>query len=240
MSSLEQISVPERALVIAAHPDDVDFGCAGTVALWTRKQCKVTYVICTNGDKGSEELSLSSQELVQTRQLEQRLAAEVVGVQDVIFLGFPDGELQNTPELRRTLVKCIRSVRPEVVFCQDPGNRAFENPFVSHSDHRACGEASFDAIYPAAGNPRFFPELLEEGLMPHKVKEVLFFATHAPNVWQNITDVMDVKLKALFCHRSQISNERELEEFVRKRLAEAGKMVGCQYAEPFRRLVMPG
>jgi LmbE family N-acetylglucosaminyl deacetylase len=231
--------VPARVLVVAAHPDDLDFGCAGTVALWTKAGSQVSYVICTSGDKGSDDPFMDRDLLARTRQEEQMEAARVIGVSDVHFLGFEDGSLENDVDLRRTLVRCIRRLRPDVILCHDPGNRSFENPYVSHRDHRAVSEAVFDAVYPASGNPHFFPELLAEGLAPHKVREMLFFGTQSPNFWQDITHVMDLKIKAILSHRSQIADPEQMEKFLRLRFEEAGKRVGVPYAEPFRRLTFP-
>jgi LmbE family N-acetylglucosaminyl deacetylase len=229
-----------RVLAISAHPDDLDFGCAGTLALWARSGAELWYLICTSGDKGSDDPRLPRRQIALTRQEEQRAAARLVGVREVVFLGFPDGELQNDDKLRKELVRWIRRIRPDVVLCQDPGNRSFENPYVSHRDHRMAAEAAFDALYPACGNPHFFPELLEQGLGPHKVREVLFFGTHSPNFWQDITQVMDLKIQAVLCHRSQVADPGLMEQFLRRRFAEVGKQAGCPYAEPFRRLLLQG
>ncbi len=199
----------------------------------------MAYVICTNGDKGSEDPELTAEGLSVIRQREQRAAASIVGVEEVVFLGFADGELQNGPPLRRALVEVIRRFRPDVILCQDPANRTFENAYVSHADHRAAGEAAFDAVYPAAGSRRFFPEMISLGLKPHKVREAFFFGTHAPNLWVDITPVIDIKIRALFCHQSQVGHRDDLERFVRERFRLAGEPVGLEYAEPFRRLVFP-
>ena len=231
--------IPERALVISAHPDDLDFGCSGTVALWRRAGADVTYVICTNGDKGSNDPSLTPEEIATIRQGEQVAAARTVGVDRVIFLGFEDGELENDAALRKRLVEAVRRFRPQVVLCQDPGNRAFENVHVSHRDHRAAAEAAFDALYPASGTPGFFPELRAQGLAPHRADVALFFGTHTPNHWVDITSVIDLKIRALLCHESQVGHRGDLEQFIRERFREAGKTPGYEYAEPFRRIVIP-
>lgn len=230
---------PSEVLVVSAHPDDVDFGCAGTVALWARAGARINYVICTDGDKGTGELPTRPQEISALRRQEQLAAARLVGVRDVIFLGFPDGEVENTRELRKQLVRWIREFKPEVVFCQDPANRVFENPYVSHRDHRMVSEAVCDSLYPACGNPNFFPELLEDALMPHKVKEAFFFGTHSPNHWEDITSVMELKVKAILSHKSQLKDPVSTEKFLRERFGEIGKQAGCLYAEPFRRLLLP-
>lgn len=233
------METPCEVLVISAHPDDVDFGCAGTVALLARAGARVNYLICTDGAKGAEELSAQPQEITALRRKEQVTAARLVGVQEVIFLGFQDGELENSLELRKELVRWMRNFKPEVVFCQDPANKAFENPYVSHRDHRMAAEAAFDALYPACGNPNFFPELLKEGLGPHKVKEVFFFGTHSPNYWQDITSVMELKLQAVLSHKSQVKDPSSTEKFLLQRFKEIGEQVGFEYAEPFRRLLLP-
>ena len=231
--------IPECALVISAHPDDLDFGCCGTVAVWRKAGARVSYLICTNGDKGTNDPNLAPEELVKIREREQKAAAGVVGVEEVFFLGFEDGGLENTPALRRRLVEVIREVRPNVVFCQDPGNRSFENVFVSHRDHREAAEAAFDALYPASGSPRFFPELLSKGLEPHSANEFLFFGTHAPNHWVDITEVIDLKIEALGCHKSQKLEWMDVESFVRAHFSEMGKAAGYSYAEAFRRVPLP-
>jgi LmbE family N-acetylglucosaminyl deacetylase len=233
------VDIPESALVISAHPDDLDFGCCGTVALWRGAGVRVVYLICTNGDKGTEDQTLSAETLAIIRQREQTEAARVVGVEVLVFLGFEDGELENTPILRKRLVETIRRIRPQVVLCQDPAHRTFENVFVSHRDHRAAAEASFDALYPASNNRRFFPELLAKGLEPHRVQEVFFFGTHAPNHWVDITAVIDLKLKSLSCHKSQIATRADFESVIREHFREMGKRAGYDYAEGFRRIPIP-
>jgi LmbE family N-acetylglucosaminyl deacetylase len=233
------MDTPSKVLVVSAHPDDVDFGCAGTVALWSWAGARVNYLICTDGEKGAEEASYRPQEIRAVRRQEQMAAARVVGVQDVVFLGFPDGELENSQGLRKELVRWIRKFKPEVVFCQDPANRVFENPYVSHRDHRMAAEAVFDALYPACGNPNFFPELLKEGLEPHKVKEAFFFGTHSPNHWEDISSVMELKVKAVLSHKSQLKDPCSTEKFLLQRFREIGEQVGVMYAEPFRRLMLP-
>lgn len=237
---MEMMEGVKRALVISAHPDDVDFGCSGAVALLCKRGVDVLYVICTNGDKGTRDPDISREELIETRKREQMEAAKTVGVHRVEFLGFEDGELENTHGLRMRLVEAMRAFRPDIVICQDPGNRSFENPYVSHRDHRMAAEAAFDAMYPASGNSRFFPELSGKGLRPHSVREAYFFGTHAPNYWVDITEVIDLKISALRCHRSQLGDRLDVEKFVRERFSEAGRAAGYPYAEPFRRLLLPG
>jgi len=184
---MEILDGKERVMVISPHPDDVDFGCSGTIARWSRMGVDITYVICTSGDKGSDH-PLDSEALSALREQEQLAAAKVVGVGKVVFLRLKDGELENNREFRRILVRVLREHRPDVVLSMDPANNRFENAYVSHSDHRAAALAVFDAIYPAARNRNFFPELLEEGLLPHAVNRMYFFGTAEPNTWIDITE----------------------------------------------------
>lgn len=229
----------EKILVISPHPDDVEFGCSGTVARWSRDGREVIYIICTSGEKGSDDPQMRPETLAAIREEEQRAAAEVAGVREVQFLRLPDGELENHRELREILVRMIRRYRPGVVLSLDPANTRFENPYVSHSDHRAAALAVFDAIYPAAGNRNFFPEQLEEGLAPHWVAGIYFFGTNRPNAWVDITDTIEAKIDALRCHRSQLAGFENMETWVRERYSEVGKEKGMAYAEAFRYLEIP-
>lgn len=226
----------KRILVISAHPDDVDFGCAGTLAKWAREGAEIAYVICTSGEKGSADPNLPCSKLARLREKEQRAAAKVIGAQEVIFLRKPDGELQYSLEFRGELVRFIRLWRPEILFTHDPANRRFDNQYIFHADHRVVGELAFDATYPAALNPNFFPAHLREGLAPHAVSEIYFFATAEPNVWIDITSTLTIKIKALRCHRSQIKDPKIMEEFVRTWFGAFGKEKNLPYAERFRRL----
>ncbi|UCD79587.1 MAG: PIG-L family deacetylase, partial [Desulfobacterales bacterium] len=183
---MENLDGSERVMVISPHPDDVDFGCSGTLARWRRMGVDITYVICTSGDKGAD-FPAAPESIAEMREKEQLAAAEIVGVRKVIFLRLKDGELENNREFRKTLVRVLRQYRPDVVLTMDPANVRFENVYVSHADHRATALAAFDAIYPAARNRNFFPELLEEGLLPHAVKWIYFFGTADPNTWIDIS-----------------------------------------------------
>jgi LmbE family N-acetylglucosaminyl deacetylase len=229
----------ESVLVISPHPDDVDFGCAGTVAKWSRAGTGIAYVICTSGDKGTDNSEIKSEALIAIREAEQRRAAEVVGVREVRFLRFKDGELENNRELRGVLVRMIRTMRPDVVLSMDPANTRFENPYLSHADHRATALAVFDAIYPAARNRNFFPEQLAEGLTPHPVDRIYFFGTDRPNTWIDITGTIDAKIEALRSHQSQMADFENLETWVRERYGEVGREHGMTYAEAFRCLEIP-
>ncbi len=229
----------EKAMVISPHPDDIDFGCSGTVARWSREGKKILYVICTSGDKGTDDPQMNLEVLANIREKEQRAAAHEVGVREVIFLRLKDGELEDNRELRGLLVKVIRIHRPEVVLSIDPSNFLFDNPYVNHRDHRVTALAVFDAIYPAARNPNFFPEHLEEGLSTHSVDAILFFATNRPNIWIDITDTIESKITSLQCHKSQIADLESVGTWLRKRSSEVGKERNLAFAESFRYLEFP-
>ena len=185
-----------RVLVISAHPDDVDFGCGGTLAKWAREGAEVFYAICTNGDKGTDDPTLPCHTLALLREKEQRAAARVVGAQEITFLRKTDGELQYSLEFKGELVRVIRQYRPHILFTHDPANRAFDNQYIFHSDHRTVGELVFDAAYPAALNRNYYPGHLAEGLSPHAVSEIYFFATAQPDTWVDIESTLELKIKA--------------------------------------------
>jgi LmbE family N-acetylglucosaminyl deacetylase len=225
-----------RIMVISAHPDDVDFGCAGTMAKWAREGAEIAYTICTSGEKGTDDPTIPNHALALTREKEQRAAAKVVGAQEVIYLRKPDGELQYSLEFRGELVRVIRKFRPDIVFTHDPANRSFDNQYMFHSDHRVVGELAFDAVYPAALNRNYYPGHLAEGLLPHSVSEMYFFATAKPDTWMDIESTIDAKIKALRCHVSQIKDPKMMEEIVRTMFRTWGREKGVLYAERFRRL----
>jgi LmbE family N-acetylglucosaminyl deacetylase len=235
---MENLNGTERVMVISPHPDDVDFGCSGTIAKWSRRGVDITYVICTSGDKGTD-LPSDPRELTEIREKEQLAATEIVGVSrsKVVFLRLKDGELENNREFRKTLVRVLRQHRPDVVLTMGPANVSFENMYVSHVDHRAAALAAFDAIYPAARNRNFFPELLDEGLEPHAVSRVFFFGTAHPNTWIDISETIEIKIAALQAHQSQVGAFEDLSGWIRKRWGQFGQEKGFAYAEPFRYLV---
>ena len=235
LRALKRKSGP-RVLVIAAHPDDVDFGCAGTLAKWVQEGAEVFYTLCTSGEKGTDDPAISNQALALTREKEQRAAARLIGVKDILFLRKPDGELQYSLEFRGELVRAIRRFQPHIVFTHDPANRAFDNQYLFHSDHRVVGELAFDAIYPSAMNRNYYPGHLAEGLSPHAVSEIYFFGTAQPDTWIDISATIDRKIQALRCHRSQIQNPEAMEKLIRAMFAAWGKEKGMGYAERFRRL----
>ena len=220
----------ERALVITAHPDDVDFGAAGTVATWTDAGIEVAYCIVTDGDAGGFDPEVPRSEIPAIRRAEQEAAAKTVGVEDVTFLGYPDGRLVPTIELRRDLSRVIRRVRPDRVVCPSPV-RNFNRIYASHPDHLAAGEASLCAVYPDARNPFAHSELLVDGFEPHTVAEVWMMAGPERNRFVDITDVFERKLSALRCHESQHPEPGTLE----LRMRGWGEMVAREAAfEPGR------
>jgi LmbE family N-acetylglucosaminyl deacetylase len=215
-----------RVLVIAAHPDDVDFGAAGTIAQWTDAGLDVSYCIVTNGDAGGSDRSVSRAEMAAIRQAEQTAAAKQVGVHELHFLGYPDGRLEPTLALRRDLARVIRLLRPDRVVCQSP-ERNYARMGASHPDHRAAGSAALDAVYPDSRNPFAFPELLtEEELEPWTVREVWISGSPTPTTYVDITDTFARKVAALRSHVSQISDPDGLEGFLRGWLSRAATQGG--------------
>lgn len=205
----------ERVLVVTAHPDDVDFGAAGTVATWTDAGVEVTYCIVTDGDAGGFDPTVPRSEIAGIRRDEQTQAAKEVGVTNLIFLGFPDGRLEATLDLRKAISRVIRQVRPQVVLCQSP-ERNFQRLFASHPDHLAAGEATLCAVYPDARNPFTFTELIaEEGLEAWSVDEVWMMVGTTPNRTVDITDQLDRKIRALRAHASQHTDPDGMEQRVR-------------------------
>jgi LmbE family N-acetylglucosaminyl deacetylase len=226
-----------RVLVIAAHPDDVDFGAAGTIAQWTDAGFEVSYCIVTSGEAGGSDPSVSRTEMAAIRQAEQTAAAKQVGVHDLHFLGYPDGRVEATIALRRDLARVIRLLRPDRVLCQSP-ERNYARMGASHPDHRAVGAAALDAVYPDSRNPFAFPELLmDEKLEPWTVREVWVSGSPTPTNYVDITDTFPRKVAALRCHVSQISDPDGLAEFLRgwlSRAAAAGGLPEGRLAEAFQ------
>jgi LmbE family N-acetylglucosaminyl deacetylase len=205
-----------------------------------REGAEVVYVVCTDGSQGGEDPSVPDAELTQTRYGEQRAAAAVLGVRDVVFLGFRDGHLAANIELRRAIAREIRRFRPDLVLTHSP-LRAINIPIgASHPDHLAVGEAALAAVYPDARNPRAYPELLEEGLEPHRVKEVWLPGFEQSDHFVDATDLVEAKIEAILCHRSQF-DKPDLEpgapeKWIRERMRQAGERAGYEYAEAFKRI----
>jgi LmbE family N-acetylglucosaminyl deacetylase len=216
----------QKVLVFAAHPDDVDFGSAGTIALWTDAGIEVVYCVVTDGDAGGSDPGVTRADMATMRRYEQTEAADRVGVHDLRFLGYPDGRVEATMDLRRDLARVIRQVRPQRVVCPSP-ERNYARLGVGHPDHRAVGSAALDAVYPDARNPFAFPELLaEDGLEAWIVSEVWIAGTNAPTHYVDITQTFPRKVAALRAHVSQTGDRDGLEGFLRERLARAGEQAG--------------
>jgi len=227
---------PKVFLGVVAHPDDLEFGMSGTVAKLIAEGAKGYYFILTNANKGSEDRNITSDELRDMRREEQREAGRILGLEDVFFGDYDDGALEVTLDLKRDIVRVIRTVKPDVVLTMDP-TMVFsaERGIVNHPDHRAAGQATLDAVYPLARDHLTFPELLrDEGLEPHKVKTVLMNSFDKANFYVDITDHIDTKVKALAAHASQVSDAAL--DRVKDWAAMAGEQAGMKYAEGFTRL----
>jgi LmbE family N-acetylglucosaminyl deacetylase len=226
---------PGRVLVIVAHPDDGDFGIAGTMARWIRAGTVARMVCCTSGDAGADDATTDPLELARTREAEQRAAAAVVGYESVDFLHRPDGALENDLALREQLVRIIRTFKPDAVMAMDPTVVISPRGFVQHVDHRNAGMAALDAVYPAARNAMAFPHLVTvDGLAPWDVNQLYLFFTDSPNAWVDTSDTIDTKIAALREHVSQLRKPEELEGMLRAWAADSGKAIGAPAAEAFR------
>lgn len=225
--------VPQKAMVIVAHPDDIEFSCAGTVARWVQEGAEVVYVLCTSGDVGIDEAGMTKARAAQIRETEQQAAAEVVGVKQVIFLREPDGLLENTIALRKKLVREIRRFKPEVVITGDPTIVWANSSYINHPDHRAAAGAALDAVFPAAGQPNLFEELAEEGITPHKVRKVYVTSWSQQDTFVNISETIDLKIAALKKHASQMK-DWDPEPMVKEWAADTAKGKEMEYAEGYR------
>jgi LmbE family N-acetylglucosaminyl deacetylase len=231
--------VPERAMVIFAHPDDAEIGSGGVVARWVAAGCEVTYVLCTNGGAGTDDRSLTPTQLAERREAEQRAAADFMGVKHVVTLGYPDGGLEDTREFRGDVVRALRQYRPHTVFVHDP----YRIKGFQHRDHRVAGIATTDAVYPFARDHLHFPEhITQDGLEPHKVREVWYWGADEPDVIVDITESIDRQVAALIRHESQVPGlnvpvGQTLEERMKKNASDLAKGYAFSYAAVFRRLV---
>lgn len=223
-------------MVITAHPDDAEFGAAGTVARHTQDGKSAVYVVCTNGDKGTSDRSLSPEKLIPIRQAEQRSACAILGVEDVVFLGYGDQTLEETPEFRKHIVEMIRTYQPHTIITLDPYRR-----YLWHRDHRIVGQVVMDAVFPFARDHMAYPDLLDKGLEPHKVAEILFFGTEEINYYTDIADTFEQKLAALSCHKSQVSEigNGDLKGWLKTRCRILAKESPYELAEAFHRITLP-
>ena len=222
-----------HAMVVSPHPDDAEYGAAGTVARWTGEGKRVIYVVCTNGDKGTSDPDIKPEDLTLIREKEQLAAAELLGVSEIIFLRHPDQGLEDTPGFRKEIVRLIRKYRPKIMVTADPYRR-----YVWHRDHRIAGQVTLDAVFPYARDHLAYPELIKEGLLPHKVKGMLFWASEDINYRSDITDTYSVKIAALRCHRSQVGylDNPEEAERLRQRYRSLAEGEDFELAEAFHRV----
>ncbi|HYM51997.1 MAG TPA: PIG-L deacetylase family protein [Candidatus Dormibacteraeota bacterium] len=234
----ELTSPLERVLVIFSHPDDAEFGAAPTIAVLAASGARVDYVVTTDGGKGTDDPTMTPERLAATRTAEQRAAADVLGVKEIVHLGYPDGYLSPSLELRRDLVRQIRRFRPDLVIAQNPQRRTDGNPFIAHPDHLATGEATLSAVYPAARDRLNFPELLDEGLEPWKVAQVLVAGVERSNLWVDVTATFDTGLSALRCHASQVADWGAVEKRMAERARTAGEEVGLPMAQAFLSILL--
>lgn len=228
-------------LAVGAHPDDLEFGCGGTVAKWVSEGAEVYYLITTDGSKGSEDPKILHKDFVEIRHKEQEEAAKVLGVKKVFFLDFVDGEFEVNHVTRKEIVKIIRKLKPEIVITWDPTYfYSVENGRINHPDHRNTGEAVLDCVFPFARNARTYPELLEEDLNVHSVKEVLLFNREMSNFFVDISKTFDKKIEALSKHQSQFNNFEDVKKMVTNWVKRAGEKAGSDYAEGFLRISIAG
>lgn len=230
----------ERIMVITAHPDDMEFMCGGTIAKHAQQGAEITLLILTNGDKGGHDPALTAEMLDGIRKQEQDKAAAVLGIKRVIFFDVPDGDLVPSLEMRKKVVAELRRYRPDAVFTLDPTTYFMHEAYINHADHKAAGEIALNALFPAVGNQRYHPELLDEGLEPHTVRHIFLFGTNSPNYEVDIGDVMDVKLEAILCHESQIANPDMMLKGFTARQKAVDDEGNEAYREEFRHLKIRG
>jgi len=224
-------------LAVGAHPDDLDFGCSGTVAKWVKKGAAAYYLICTNGSKGSDDPKMTPEKLVKIRKKEQLTAAKILGIKEVFFLSHEDGELENNLGLKEEITRVIRKVRPDVVFTMDPLMiYSKKRGYLNHPDHRACGQAVLDAIYPLSRDRLTFPNHEKEKLKPHKVRKVYLTNFDEQDTFFDISSTIHLKIKALLEHKSQVS--KATAKRVKGWAKRVGKKKGYKFAEGFKRIIL--
>jgi len=224
----EKQSRAKRVMVVVAHPDDAEFTSGGTLAKWAAEGADIRYVVCTDGSKGGDDLQIDDVALRDLREAEQQAAAETMGIKEVAFLRYPDGDLASASDLRRDLVVLIRRWRPDILLTWDAWR-----PYQLHPDHRAAGLAAVEAVL-AAGNPRRFPELADQGLKAHRVEEIYLFGTDAPDTCVDISDTFERKLRAIACHRSQVGDARGVVVQMDACNRTLGEQDSATYAEGFK------
>lgn len=225
----------KKILVVLAHPDDPEFFCGGSIAKWTREGHQVKYCLLTCGDKGADDVNVNPKDLCNLRNVEQRSAAAILGVEQVEFLGYPDGYLVPDINLRKDITRIIRLEKPDILVTCDPETFIVGETRINHPDHRAAGQATLDAVFPAAGNPLYFPDLLhEQGLMPHSVDEVWISLTQKPTIRVDVTDYWETKIQALYQHKSQIGDPEKFLQRMRDRRTAESSPEKPRYEEAFR------
>jgi LmbE family N-acetylglucosaminyl deacetylase len=234
----DSLPTPERVLVVAAHPDDIEFGAAGTIARWVKEGARARYLVVTRGDKGSDDPHADVTALAELREREQRDAAAEVGAEGVDFLDESDGRVEATLALRGLITRSIRAYQPTVVMTHDPTVLFVNNEWVNHPDHRAVGQATVDAVFPTARDPLNFREHLDEGLGPWKVGELFLWSTNEANLLVDIGATLEDKIAALERHASQFRSFDDIARWMRRRSEELGERAGYRAAEGFRRVVL--
>ncbi len=237
--SSNHLYTPESAMAIVAHPDDIEFGCAGTLARWAKAGASVSLVLCTSGDVGIAEEGMTRARATDIREAEAREAAKIIGAAEIIFLREPDGMVQATLDLRKKLVREIRRFKPEVIIVGDPTIVWTGTDYINHPDHRAVATAAVDAIFPASGQPNLFEELAAEGLTAHKVRKVYVNTWIAGDHFISIDDTIDIKVAALKAHKSQMG-DWDVEKNIKQWASERAKGKEMQYAETYRVVTLEG
>jgi len=230
----------KRILVVVAHPDDADFGAAGTMALASKQGAQIHYLIATKGQRGSDDEKMTEKEISEIREKEQKNAAKILGIEKVIFMNYRDGELEADLDLKEKIVRFLKKFRPDYVFTMDPAHFYYQRPnfdfdLVNHPDHRAIGEAVIDACYPLVRTSLFFPKHLKHGLRPHKVTKIFLFSFLPAKIGYliDITKTIDLKILALSEHKSQSGNSKEVHKWIKIGARKVGKIAKCKYAEAF-------
>jgi len=224
----------QRALVIMAHPDDPDFTCAGTAIQMARQGIEVTYMILTDGDKGNHNPEITKNQLIAMRKIEQRNAAATSGIKGVLFMGEEDGFLRPTPEIRKRVTREIRRIRPELSICTDPERYLVADGYINHPDHRNAGLVALEAIFPAADNMMFYPDIADEGYLPHKISQLYVFGHRDPSVKIDITNEVETKIASILCHKTQIQNPEEAPKRWLERWGEKQEDGTMRYFEQFK------
>ena len=223
-----------RVLVIMAHPDDPDFTCAGASIQMARQGIEVTYMLLTNGDKGNHNPEITRNQLIARRKIEQRAAADLCGVKQVLFMGEEDGFLRPTRAIRKRVTREIRRLRPDLIICPHPDRYLVGNGYINHPDHRNAGLVALEAIFPAADNPMFYPDMADEGYLPHKISQLYVSGHDEPNTEIDITADMELKVQAILCHKTQIANPEEAPKRWKERWGEQQADGSMRYFERFR------